>query len=102
MKYKVKRFTKVLITKTKDEKGKWRGATSKNIEDLTDSQLYNLSRYDKDEKQQRKAKEKYKKVGILSTLTGLSVGLAAKNPVIGAGIGCCRSRSWIWLWKICS
>ena len=28
-----------------------------------------------------------KKVGILSTLTGLSVGLAAKNPVIGAGIG---------------
>lgn len=87
MKYKIKRFTKVLITKTKDEKGKWRGATSKNVEDLTDSQLYNLSRYDKDEKQQRRAKEKYKKVGILSTLTGLSVGLAAKNPVIGAGIG---------------
>lgn len=87
MKYSIKRFTKILITKTKDEEGKWRGATSKNIEDLTDFQLHNLSKFHKDEKQQRRAKEKYKKVGILSTLTGLSVGLAAKNPVIGAGIG---------------
>lgn len=87
MKYRIKRFTKILITKTKDEEGKWGGATPKNIEDLTDFQLHNLSKFHKDEKQQRKAKEKYKKVGILSTLTGLSVGLAAKNPVIGAGIG---------------
>lgn len=61
MKYKVKRFTKILITKTKDEEGKWKGATPKNIEDLTDSQLYNLSRYDKDIDQQRAALKKYKK-----------------------------------------
>lgn len=87
MKYRIKRFTKILITKTKDEEGKWRGATPKNIEDLTDFQLYNLSKFHKDEKQQRRALKNYKKIGILSTLTGLSVGLAAKNPVIGAGIG---------------
>ena len=87
MKYRIKRFTKILITKTKDEKGKWRGATPKNIEDLTDFQLHNLSKFHKDEKQQRRMLKNCKKVGILSTLTGLSAGLAAKNPVIGAGIG---------------
>ena len=87
MKYKIKRFTKVLITKTKDEKGKWRGATSKNVEDLTDSQLYNLSRYDKDINQQRRALKKFKKVGRLSTLAGAVTGAAFGKPMIGASIG---------------
>ena len=87
MKYKIKRFTKVLITKTKDEKGKWRGATSKNVEDLTDSQLYNLSRYDKDINQQRRALKNYKKVGRLSTIAGALAGAAIGKPIIGAGIG---------------
>ena len=87
MKYSIKRFTKVLITKTKDEKGKWRGATSKNVEDLTDSQLYNLSRYDKDVNQQRRALKKYKKVGRLSTIAGALGGAAVGKPIIGASIG---------------
>ena len=87
MKYKVKRFTKILITKTKDEEGKWKGATPKNIEDLTDSQLYNLSRYDKDINQQRAALKKYKKIGRLSTIAGALAGAAVGKPIIGGNIG---------------
>ena len=89
--YKIKRFSKVIITKTRKE---GRGPAIKDIEELTDEQLYNLSKYanySKESKPYKNSIKNYKKLGRISALTGFMCGLAKNSPVkgtvIGAGIG---------------